>query len=152
MLNLARDRAVPLVEGLIHEFRGSMIVETLPLTARLLMLALGTRVSRVVFEDYWAKTPPQMYASLEAEAFGRYLEQLDLKVPQLMAVLSFERAVLATLVDGRTRIVHFDFEPLPLLRALAEGRLPDGVGRAGLFEIEVTPETVAAVTGEGSVG
>lgn len=144
---LARDRAVPLVEGLIHEFRGSMIVTVLPLTARLLMLALGPPAARVVFRDYWAKTPPQMFASLEAEAFGRYLDGLDLGVPWLAAVLAFERAVLATLVDHEPRVVSFDFEPLPLLRALAEGRLPDAPGEVGAYEIEVTPEGLAALVG-----
>ena len=144
---LARDPSVPLVEGLIHEFRGSMIVTVLPLTARLLMLALGPTAARVVFRDYWAKTPPQMFASLEADAFARYLDDLDLKVPQLAAVLAFERAVLATLVDREPRVVAFGFEPLPLLRALAEGRLPDEPGQAGAYEIEVTPDGLAALVG-----
>ena len=142
---LARDRAIRLTEGLIHEFRASMLVSVLPLTSRLLMLALGPSASRVVFEDYWSKTPPQMFASLEAEAFGRYLDERALPVPQLAAVLSFERATLATLVDGQARVVAFDFEPLPLLRALADGRLPDESGRAGSYEIEVTPDALEAL-------
>jgi uncharacterized protein (UPF0276 family) len=141
---LAHERGVRLVEGLIHEFRGSMIVTVLPLTARLLMLSLGPAAARIVFRDYWAKTPPQMFASLEAEAFGRYLDALDLKVPQLPAVLAFERAVLATLIDHEPRVVAFDFEPLPLLRALAEGRFPDEPGALGEYEIEVTPEGIGS--------
>ena len=52
----------------------------------------------------------------------------------------FERAVLATLVDGEARVVPFAFEPLPLLRALAEGRLPTEPPEPGSFEIEVTPD------------
>jgi hypothetical protein len=141
-VELADDPAVPLVEGLIHEFRGSMIVTVLPLTARLLMLALGPPASRIVFRDYWAKRRPQMFASLEAGAFGRYLDDLALGIPRLPAVLAFERAVLATLVDGQTRVVRFDFEPMPLLRALSEGRLPDEAGREGDYEIEVTADGV----------
>jgi len=64
-------------------------------------------------------------------SFGEYLNQLGLKVPRLVAVLQFERAGLATLVDGQARVVPFEFEPLPLLRALAEGRLPDEPGQTG---------------------
>lgn len=143
---LARDRAVHLVETLIHEFRGSMIVALLPLTSRLLMLALGPQMCRVLFEDYWSKTRPQMFASLEAEAFGEYLSDLELKVPRLAAVLHFERAGLATLVDGQTRVVPFEFEPLPLLRALAEGRLPDDPGQSGAYEIELTPDEMPLLT------
>jgi hypothetical protein len=45
------------------------------------------------------------------------------------------------------RIVHFDFEPIPLLRALAEGRLPDTPPEPGNFEIELTPDGVPGVGG-----
>jgi hypothetical protein len=55
-------------------------------------------------------------------------------------VLAFERAVLATMMDGTARIVPFEFEPLPLLRAIAEGRLPTEAPQPGRFEIEVTPD------------
>jgi hypothetical protein len=119
----------------------------LRLTSRLLMLALGTEAFRTILASYWISTPPQMYASLEAAAFARHLEELDLQVPHLAQVLHFEEAVTATLTDGEGRIVAFDVEPLPLLRALAEGRLPDEAPRAGRFEIEVTPDGPAAAVG-----
>jgi hypothetical protein len=41
-------------------------------------------------------------------------------------------------------VVAFDFEPLPLLRALAEGRFPDEPGALGEYEIEVTAEGIGA--------
>jgi hypothetical protein len=101
----------------------------LRLTSRLLMLTLGPEAFRTILQDYWSKTPPQMYATLEADAFGRYLDALALRVPHLAKLLEFERAATATLTDGKARVVPFDFEPLPLLRALAEGRLPDEPGQ-----------------------
>jgi uncharacterized protein (UPF0276 family) len=140
---LATDPAVPVIEGLIHEFRASMIVGLLPLTTRLFLLALGPGPLRTVLRDYWAATPPQMYASLEAEAFGRHLARLALPLPHLAKILEFERSGLATLVDEQPRVVAFDFEPLPLLRALAEGRLPDAPGEPGAYEIELTPDEPA---------
>ncbi|HEY7318415.1 MAG TPA: DUF692 family multinuclear iron-containing protein [Candidatus Binatia bacterium] len=138
-----RDPGVRIVEELIHEFRASMIVGVLRLTSRLLMLALGPAAFRTILSDYWSKTPPQMYASVEAEAFACYLEALALKVPHLGEVLLFERAATATLIDGQARIVRFDLEPLPLLRALAEGRLPTEPGQPGDYEIEITPDGLA---------
>lgn len=135
---LQDDPGVRIVVGLIHEFRASMIVGVLRLTSRLLMLALGTDAFRTILGDYFAKVPPQMFGSLEADAFAEYLEELDLALPHLAKILEFERAVAATLADDQTRIVSFDFEPLPLLRALAEGRLPEGSQEAGAFEIELT--------------
>jgi hypothetical protein len=137
---LAADPAVPVIEGLIHEFRASMIVGLLPLTARLLLLALGPEPVRQVLRHYWAETPPLMYASLEADAFGRHLDRLALPLPHLAKLLELEQSALATLIDEQRRVVAFDFEPLPLLRALAEGRLPDAPGRPGAYEIELTPD------------
>jgi uncharacterized protein len=140
---LAQDPGVHIVQGLVHEFSASMIVGVLRLTSRLLMLSLGPAAFRTLLDDYWSRTSPRMFASLEAEAFGEYLEALDLRVPHVAKVLEFERAAAATLCDGRTRIVDFAFEPLPLLRALAEGRLPEGPGQPGRFEVELTPDSLA---------
>jgi uncharacterized protein (UPF0276 family) len=138
MHELANDPGVALINHLACEFRASMIVSVLRLTSRLLMLALGPDIFRSFLEAFWSKTPPQLFASSEAEAFATYLEALDLKVPQLKKVLEFERAVMATLMDDAPRVVSFDFDPLPLLRGLAEGRLTNETGRLGRFEIEVT--------------
>lgn len=111
------------------------------------MLALGPQAFRTILADYWSKVPPQMYGSLEADAFAAYLEEIDLSVPHLAKVLEFEQAVAATLADDQVRIVHFDYEPIPLLRALAEGRRPDAPAVAGNFEIELTPDGPAGVGG-----
>jgi len=137
---LAQDPGVRIVERLIHEFRGSMIVRVLPLTSRFIMLAMGPEAFRTILTDYWSKVTPQMYASSEADSFADYFKSLDLKVPHLAKILEFEQAVTATNIDGSTRIVHFDFEPLPLLRAISEGRLPEEPPQAGNFEIELTPD------------
>ena len=144
---LTADPGIRIINRLIREFRASMLVRVLRLTARLMMLALGVDVFRVILADFWSKTPPQQFASSEAEAFAVYLEALDLKVPQLAKVLEFERAVLATLLDERPRIVAFDSDPLPLFRALTEGHLPDVPGQLGHFEIEVTPDGPSGATG-----
>lgn len=142
---LSDDPGVRVVEGLIHEFRASLIVGVLRLTSRLLMLALGPDAFRAILADYWSKVPPQMYGSLEADAFAEYLARIDLGVPYLASILEFEQAVVATLADDRTRVVHFDFEPIPLLRALAEGRLPDAPLSPGRFEIALTADGPAGV-------
>lgn len=147
---LSDDPGVRLVEGLVHEFRASMIVGVLRLTSRFMMLALGPEAFRTILADYWSQVPPQMYGALEADAFADYLEQLDLQVPHLATILEFERAVAATLEDDQVRVVHFDFEPIPLLRALAEGRLPEERPTPGNFEIELTPDGPAGVAALGA--
>src|SRR5258708_19087790 len=136
---LINEPGVNLVSQLINEFRGSMLVNTLRLTCRLMMLALGKDIFLTILQDFWSRIPPQMYAFSEAEQFADYLENLDLQVPQLSKILEFERAILKTLADNRTRVVQFVSDPLPLLRALAEGHLPEISGQLGDFEIELTP-------------
>lgn len=131
------------VESLVHEFSASMIVRVLRLTARLLLLSLGPDAFRMLLNDFWSRSTPGMYANLEAEAFADYLAGLHLQVPHLAEILGFERAAMATLVDGTARVVPFAIEPLPLLRALADGRLPEEAGRPGNYEIEITPDDAA---------
>ena len=145
--DLGDDPGVRLVASLIFEFRASMIVGTLRLTSRLLILALGPDAFRTILLDYSFKVPPQLYGSLEAEAFAGYLRSLSLAVPHLAKVLEFEEATLATLTDDHPRVVKFDVEPLPLLRALAEGRLPSEPGQQGDFEIELTGGRTPTVGG-----
>ena len=46
-------------------------------------------------------------------------------------------------MDNESRIVSFSVDPLPLLRALGEGRLPDEL-TSGHYEIEITPDNANA--------
>jgi len=144
---LSQDPGASLVNALIKEFRASMIVSVYRLTSRLMMLALGPDVFRAILEDFWSQTPPHQYAVTEAEAFAGYLKAKNLRIPQLFKILEFERATVATLTDGKARIVRFDLDPLPMLRALAEGHLIENPGEPGEYEIEVTPDGPIRVAG-----
>jgi uncharacterized protein len=144
---LRQDPGIRIISDLIYEFRASMIVGTLRLTSRLLTLAMGADAFRTILLGYCLKAPPQSYGALEAEGFAAYLQCLDLQIPHLAKVLEFEQATLATLADDQPRIVTFDVEPLPLLRALAEGRLPTETGREGKFEIELTADGQTSMAG-----
>src|SRR5262249_7139945 len=120
---LEQEPGVRVVERLIHEFRGSMIVRLLPVTSRFLMLALGTEAFRTILADYWSRCMPQMYATLEAQAFARYLREIDLRVPHLAKIVEFEEAVLGKNIDVETRNVEVEFYMPPLLLCIYCGRL-----------------------------
>jgi hypothetical protein len=124
-----------------------MIVSAIRLTSRLMMLAIGPDIFRAILADFWSKAPPHQFSTTEVEAFAEYLRSLDLQLPQLLKVLEFERAVIATLIDGQPRLVRFDIDPFPLLRALAEGHLPDVPSQPGQYEIEIAPDGPVAVSG-----
>ncbi len=145
--SIAEDPGVPLVRELIHEFRASMVVAVYRLTSRLLMLALTPDVFRAILQDYWSKFPPRQYAGSEADGFFSFLTSKNLRVPWFQKVLEFERAAVLTLCDGQPRVVRFSADPLPVLRALAEGRLPDVIPQEGDYEIELTPDGPITVSG-----
>jgi uncharacterized protein (UPF0276 family) len=144
---LASDQGVALIRELIHEFLASMVVGVYRLSCRLMMLALTPDVFRAILEDFWKNEPPRQYAASEAEAFIAYLRAKNLRLPQLDKVLEFEKAAMDTLLDGNPRVVRFSSDPFPLLRALSEGRLPEGIPQAGDYEIELKPEGPVTVTG-----
>ena len=137
---LEADPGLDILRRLIGEFRASMVVTSLRLTSRLLMLALGPEIFRAILQDYWSKRTPSAFAATEAMAFLRYLEGIDLKVPRLHEIAAYEKAAIETLLDGQARVVRFGVDPLPMLRALAEGRLSDIPGAPGDYEIEITPD------------
>jgi len=145
--SIAEDPGVPLVTELIHEFRASMVVAVYRLTSRLLMLALTPDLFRAILQDYWSKFPPRQYAGSEADGFFSFLTSKNLRVPWFQKILEFERAAVLTLCDGQPRVVRFSADPLPVLRALAEGRLPDVIPQEGDYEIELTPDGPITVSG-----
>jgi hypothetical protein len=149
---LAADPGIEVIRELLGEFRASMVTDTLKLTARLLMLALGGARFRALLEEHWRAAPPSLFAADEAARFAALLERrlprLAEEVPWLAGVLAFERAVTATLLDGVARVVAFPWDPVPVLRALAEGRLPaPELVRAGSYEVELTPDDAAEAAG-----
>lgn len=140
---LSEDRGVSLIAGLVREFRASMIIRVLPMSTRMLLRVLGTQTVRSMMQACWSQTPPQGYASAEAEAFAAYLANQALDIPYLNNLLDFERANAASLVDGKRRVVHFTYNPIPLFEALTQGN-----------SLSQEPEQIAleiVLTGEGPV-
>jgi uncharacterized protein (UPF0276 family) len=144
---LAGDRGVEVIQELIKEFRASMVVGVYRLSCRMMMLVLTPGVFRAILEDFWSQTPPKQYAAAEAEAFMDYLRKKDFHMPQFEMVVEFEHAAMQVVFDNEPRVVKFTVDPFPMLRALAEGRLPEGIPGVGDYEIELKPEGPVTVSG-----
>lgn len=67
----------------------------------------------------------------------RFTLRIAASIPYLDEVLAFERALIQALVAQENHLVRFRHDPLPLLQALREGRLPESVA-IGNYEIEIT--------------
>jgi hypothetical protein len=143
--DLTEEAGVPLVRELVFSFRASMVVQVLRLSSRLLLCSVGPDVFRRMLQDTFEHHAPALYATLEAQAFAAQVAARGWHVPYLADTLRYELALTQTLIDGTPRVVEFSFEPMPLLRALTDGRLPDEVPEAGRFEIELLPDAEAIV-------
>ncbi|QLE01154.1 DUF692 family protein [Galbibacter sp. BG1] len=131
---------IAMYQSLIKEFRASMIARIYKLTVRYLMLTLGMDAFYVILQDFWSKTPPEQLSYKEAQNFAQYLENKAYKMPWLYRLLRYEVAILNSILRHTTEIVSFDVDPMPMLNALHEGKLPEMIGKSGDYEIEITPD------------
>jgi hypothetical protein len=135
---LADDPGVGVLRNLVSTMRGGMAVTALTLTCRLLMLHLGAAGFNALLEAFWQAVPPEPFASDEAAHLGTFLRAQAPLVPHLLEVLAFELAAQRMLIEGTAPHVCFSCDPLPLLAALGEGRLPETTS-PGRFELVLEP-------------
>ena len=118
------DPAIDLIKDLIQTFRASMVSESYRYTARLLMIYLGVEEYENLLANYWMGSTPEPFASTEGANFISYIQRSKIEVVGLQEIIAFEKAYMATLMDGKERVVNFPFDPLSFMKALAEGRKP----------------------------
>ncbi len=137
---LADEPGAGVMQELIGEFRAGYVLSALRLSSRLLLLALGEAGFRELLAKFWAASMPHSFASQEGEAFAAFLKDQNLAIPYLAEVIEFDLALLATQVDNEPKLVKFTVAPLPMLRALGEGRMPTEF-EEGEYELLVTPDS-----------
>jgi hypothetical protein len=133
---LTDDPAIGLIAELIESFRASMVSESFRYTARLLMINLGVDAYEKLLADFWKGSTPEPFASTEGANFIRYIESAGVSVYGLPEIIAFEKAYLATLIDGEERVVPFPFDPLSFMKALGEGRKPHKIYE-GNYELAI---------------
>lgn len=101
-----------------------MVSESFRYTARLLMISLGVEDYEKLLSAFWKEKTPEPFASTEGTNFIEYILSKNIPVFGLHETIAFEKAYLATLIDGEERIVSFPFDPLSFMKALGEGRSP----------------------------
>ena len=133
---LSEDPAIELIRGLIESFRASMVSESFRYTSRLLMIYLGVEEYEKLLADFWKEKTPEPFASTEGANFIEYLERNGISVFGFPEIVAFERAYLATLIDGQERVVNFPFDPLSFMKALGEARKPHKIYE-GNYELAI---------------
>lgn len=146
---LADDPGIPILRELVANFRSGMLVDALKLTSRLLILH-DQRLMPELLAGFFAASPPQLFASAEAEAFAAYVRARGLAIPHLDEVLAYECASLRVLLTGEPEQVRFAHEPYAVLLPLVDGRLPEAPP-PGDFLVDVRPDPDAAPAAIGHV-
>jgi uncharacterized protein len=121
---LSNDPGIDVLRFLVTEFRAGMLARVLTLATRLLLLHLGEAGVRRLYGAFCATRPPELFPAAEAEAFAAYLARLDVEIPHLRAVISFELALQRTSAEGGATTIEFQGAPEEILAALARGACP----------------------------
>jgi uncharacterized protein (UPF0276 family) len=122
--DLSSDPGIDVLRFLIAAFRAGMLARGLKLATGLLLLHLGEAAVRAIHADFFASRPPELFAGAEAEAFADYLSGLDLDVPHLASVVSFELALQHAAAAGEATSIDFAGDPQEILLRLAGGTRP----------------------------
>jgi uncharacterized protein (UPF0276 family) len=137
---LALDPGIQLMRELLFHFRASMIISTLKLGTRLIRLSLGEMVFENLIKEFMGEYYPEIFPFIVAEQFIHFIKKRGLDVNYLNEVMLFEEAKILTMIDKKSRIVSFDFNPLPLFQALGRSELPSGDLDNLRMEIEIKPD------------
>jgi hypothetical protein len=134
---LSADPAVPVFRKLVWQVRAGMIVDNFTFTSRLLMLSRGEEFLRGLFDDFFARVPPEFFGSSESDTFAGYVREQQIDEPFLDDLLAYEHAAMRVQLDGGTQVIRTRHDPNELVAALSEGQIPAGVEEDD-FEIVVS--------------
>lgn len=133
------DPGISMLQRLVSQIRAGMIVELMKFSYRLMVLHLGEEKVLQLMQSFWQKSFPKAFVPDEVRQFSRYLIKQQLDVPHLAEVIRYELAFITSLETGKIQKVHFSSDPIPLLNALSEGRLPQSLaGGNYLLEVSAT--------------
>lgn len=135
---LSLDPGIEVLRMLVTGMRAGMIVELLRLSHRYIQLHSGDQRFNEMLSSFWNSEPPEMVATKEAINFAEYLMKSSHGIPHLNEVLDYELATHRVLIEKTPRTVRFGCDPLALLSALGEGRLPDKPTE-GEFHLQINP-------------
>jgi hypothetical protein len=135
------DPGITMLQKLVGQIRAGMIVELMKFSYRLMVLHLGEEKVLQLMHSFWQKSFPRAFVPDEVRQFSRYLKKQQLDVPNLAEVIRYELAFITSLETGKTKKVRFSCDPIPLLNALSEGKLPQSLTAGNyLLEVSGTPE------------
>jgi hypothetical protein len=101
------------------------------------MLSRGEEFLRGLFDDFFARVPPEFFGSSESDTFAGYVRDQQIDEPVLADLLAYEHAAMRVQLEGGTQVIRTRHDPNALVAALSEGQIPAGVEEDD-FEIVVS--------------
>ena len=126
---LRADPGLRVLRKLVDESRAGLISQGLRYTMSLLLSTIEPSDLRELLSEFMRLSPPEIFASAEADAFARFLERKSLSLPYLNDVLAFEHALIRAVLFEESSTVHFEHEPTTLFESLDAGRAPRDAAR-----------------------
>jgi hypothetical protein len=135
---LGRETGKATLEEFAEDTRASRIVGLLNYTTRLLLINRGASGFQVLLNEYFDRTPADLPAFREADAFAEFLRKQKLSDANLYEVVDFELGLMRMHANSLRSIVRFGSDPGTLFTALAKGRLPEET-TLGQFQVVLDP-------------
>jgi uncharacterized protein (UPF0276 family) len=121
---IVSDPATALYADLVASMREGALYEGTPFLLRLLLASLGHAATMNLLSEYCASTVPAPFGGDETRNFLVYVRDRALDIPHIAEILDLEEALNAVQRTGEEQIVAFDCDPVALLAALAERKIP----------------------------
>ncbi len=136
--SLKQDKGLQIYRKLITGAQKEKLVDCLRYSCRYITLRYGESALLNLMEYFWKDSVPHLFASDEALAFNKFMQDIKpLNDPLLYSLLNYEIAVHQSVFDGKETRVRFPCEPLQLLQNLGAGKLPDRITE-GEYEVVVS--------------
>jgi len=141
---LSQDPAIETIKELIYRFRTGAIVDSIPLTSRLLLIAEGKEAFEKLLGEFFQESNPIAFDFESGELFVSFLKGKKMNTPFLEGIMEYELATIHTIMDKQVRMLRLDFNPLPVLEALQNNACPSVQMEEVVYELEITPEKISS--------
>ena len=122
--SLRCDAGVAVIRRVVDQVRAGRLVDALRYTYRLVVLSRGEDRFAALLDSYRRDTAPHLFAADEVAAFAGHLLEHAADVPHLADVIALELAAHRAQATRTEQVVRVGADPLELLTALGQGRLP----------------------------
>ncbi|MGE0403909.1 MAG: DUF692 family multinuclear iron-containing protein [Kofleriaceae bacterium] len=125
---LATDPAIRVLATLVVQARAGMIADGLPVTLRLLLVALGESATTQLMEQYCRETTPSAFGAGELASFATWLAARSIEIPHLDSALRFDIASAQVEAIGVPEEILMSIDPTVLVDSLRRTEMPPSTG------------------------